>query len=90
MGLISVLIGVLVIVVVGAICFWAIDKFATDRRLAQRSNPARSRSSAARHSVASAQFYSGWRRPNIQRLHSQSVRRDYAICPSPHARRRSS
>ena len=35
MGLISVLIGVLVIVVVGAICFWAIDKFATDRRLVQ-------------------------------------------------------
>jgi hypothetical protein len=35
MGLISVLIGVLVIVVVGAICFWAIDKFANDRRLAQ-------------------------------------------------------
>jgi hypothetical protein len=35
MGLISVLIGVLVIVVVGAICFWAIDKFATDRRLSQ-------------------------------------------------------
>jgi hypothetical protein len=34
MGLISVLIGVLVIVVVGAICFWAIDRFATDRRLA--------------------------------------------------------
>jgi len=34
MGLISVLIGVLVIVVVGAICFWAIDKFATDGRLA--------------------------------------------------------
>ena len=34
MGLISVLIGVLVIVVVGAICFWAIDKFANDRRLA--------------------------------------------------------
>jgi uncharacterized membrane protein YvlD (DUF360 family) len=34
-GLISVLIGVLVIVVVGAICFWAIDKFANDRRLAQ-------------------------------------------------------
>jgi hypothetical protein len=31
---ISVLIGVLIIVVVGAICFWAIDKFATDRRLA--------------------------------------------------------
>ncbi len=34
MGLLSVLIGVLVIVVVGAICFWAIDKFANDRRLA--------------------------------------------------------
>jgi hypothetical protein len=33
MGLILVLIGVLVIVVVGAICFWAIDKFANDRRL---------------------------------------------------------
>jgi hypothetical protein len=31
---ISVLIGVLIIVVVGAICFWAIDKFATDSRLA--------------------------------------------------------
>jgi hypothetical protein len=34
-AMISVLIGVLIIVVVGAICFWAIDKFATDRRLAQ-------------------------------------------------------
>jgi len=33
--MISVLIGVLIIVVVGAICFWAIDKFATDRRLTQ-------------------------------------------------------
>ena len=33
--MISVLIGVLIIVVIGAICFWAIDKFATDRRLAQ-------------------------------------------------------
>jgi hypothetical protein len=32
--MISALIGVLVIIVVGAICFWAIDKFATDRRLA--------------------------------------------------------
>jgi uncharacterized membrane protein YvlD (DUF360 family) len=31
--MISVLIGVLIIVVVGAICFWAIDKFATDGRL---------------------------------------------------------
>ena len=34
MAIISVLIGVLIIVVVGAICFWAIDKFATDGRLA--------------------------------------------------------
>jgi len=34
MGLISVLIGVLVIVVVGEICFWAIERFAPDRRLA--------------------------------------------------------
>jgi hypothetical protein len=32
--IISVLIGVLIVVVVGAICFWAIEKFATDRRLA--------------------------------------------------------
>ena len=38
MGLISVLIGVLVIVVVGAICFWAIDKFANDGRLANLSS----------------------------------------------------
>jgi hypothetical protein len=29
------LIGVLIIVVIGAICFWAIDRFAMDRRLAQ-------------------------------------------------------
>jgi hypothetical protein len=35
MGLLSVLIAVLVIVVIGAICFWAIDKFAADRRLSQ-------------------------------------------------------
>jgi hypothetical protein len=35
--MISVLIGVLIIVVIGAICFWAIDKFASDRRLAQLS-----------------------------------------------------
>jgi hypothetical protein len=34
-AMISVLIGVLIIVVVGAICFWAIDKFANDRKLAQ-------------------------------------------------------
>ncbi|MGC2809396.1 MAG: hypothetical protein WA303_03360 [Bradyrhizobium sp.] len=33
--MISVLIGVLIIVVIGAICFWAIDRFANDRRLAQ-------------------------------------------------------
>jgi len=33
--MISVLIGVLIIVVIGAICFWAIDKFAVDRRLSQ-------------------------------------------------------
>ena len=32
--MISVLIGVLIICVVGAICFWAIDRFANDRRLA--------------------------------------------------------
>jgi uncharacterized membrane protein YvlD (DUF360 family) len=32
--IVSVLIGVLIIVVVGAICFWVIDKFANDRRLA--------------------------------------------------------
>ncbi|SDJ74081.1 MULTISPECIES: hypothetical protein [unclassified Bradyrhizobium] len=35
MGAISILIGVLIIVVVGAICFWAIDRFAPDGRLAQ-------------------------------------------------------
>jgi hypothetical protein len=34
MGAISVLIGILIIVVVGAICFWAIDRFAPERRLA--------------------------------------------------------
>jgi hypothetical protein len=33
--MLSALIGVLIIVVIGAICFWAIDKFAVDRRLAQ-------------------------------------------------------
>jgi NhaP-type Na+/H+ or K+/H+ antiporter len=33
--MISALIGVLIIIVIGAICFWAIDRFATDRRLAQ-------------------------------------------------------
>ena len=34
MSVISVLIGILVIVIVGAICFWVIDRFAPDRRLA--------------------------------------------------------
>jgi uncharacterized membrane protein YvlD (DUF360 family) len=34
MGAISVLIGVLIVVVVGAICFWVIDRFAPDGRLA--------------------------------------------------------
>jgi hypothetical protein len=33
-AMILVLISVLTIIVVGAICFWAIDKYATDRRLA--------------------------------------------------------
>jgi hypothetical protein len=32
--IVSVLIGILIVVVIGAICFWAIDKFATDGRLA--------------------------------------------------------
>ena len=32
--MISALIGILAIVVVGAICFWVIDRFAPDRRLA--------------------------------------------------------
>ncbi len=32
--MISVLIGVLIICVVGAICFWAIEKFVNDKRLA--------------------------------------------------------
>jgi len=32
--MILVLIAILIIIVVGAICFWAIDKFANDRRLA--------------------------------------------------------
>ena len=35
MGAISVLIGVWIIVVVGAICFWVIDRFAPDTRLKQ-------------------------------------------------------
>jgi hypothetical protein len=33
--MLSALIGVLIILVIGAICFWAIEKFAADRRLAQ-------------------------------------------------------
>ncbi len=32
--MLSVLIGVLIICVVGAICFWAIDRFVNDSRLA--------------------------------------------------------
>lgn len=32
--MLSVLISVLIILVIGGICFWAIDKFANDRRLA--------------------------------------------------------
>ena len=32
--MISILIGILIICVVGAICFWAIDKFVNDGRLA--------------------------------------------------------
>jgi len=32
--MISALIGVLIIVVIGAICFWVIDKFVNDGRLA--------------------------------------------------------
>ena len=35
MGVISLLIGVLIIVVVGAICFWAIDRFSPDAKLAK-------------------------------------------------------
>jgi hypothetical protein len=34
MAMLSVLIGVLIICVVGAICFWAIEKFINDSRLA--------------------------------------------------------
>jgi hypothetical protein len=34
MAMISLLIGILIICVVGAICFWAIDKFVRDGRLA--------------------------------------------------------
>jgi uncharacterized membrane protein YvlD (DUF360 family) len=33
--MLSVLIGVLIICVVGAICFWAIDKFVNESRLAK-------------------------------------------------------
>jgi uncharacterized membrane protein YvlD (DUF360 family) len=32
--MLSVLISVLIVIVVGAICFWAIDKFVRDSRLA--------------------------------------------------------
>ena len=33
--MLSLLIGILITLVVGAICFWAIDKFVSDGRLAQ-------------------------------------------------------
>jgi len=33
--MIMVLIGILIVIVIGAICFWAIEKFVRDRRLAQ-------------------------------------------------------
>jgi len=33
--MLSLLIGILIICVVGAICFWAIDKFVNEARLAQ-------------------------------------------------------
>jgi high-affinity K+ transport system ATPase subunit B len=33
-AMISLLIGILIVIVVGAICFWAIDKFVRDGRLA--------------------------------------------------------
>ena len=33
--IISVLIGIAIVLVVGAICFWAIEKFATDAKLAK-------------------------------------------------------
>lgn len=33
--MLSVLIGILIICVVGAICFWAIDKFVNEARLAK-------------------------------------------------------
>jgi high-affinity K+ transport system ATPase subunit B len=32
-AMLSVLISVLIVIVVGAICFWAIDKFVRDRQL---------------------------------------------------------
>jgi hypothetical protein len=34
MDVITVVIGILIIVVVGAICFWVVDRFAPDGRLA--------------------------------------------------------
>lgn len=35
MGIIPLVIGILIIVIVGAICFWAIDRFAPDGQLAK-------------------------------------------------------
>ena len=39
--MLSVLIGVLIICIVGAICFWAIDKFVNEARLANPSQTVR-------------------------------------------------
>lgn len=33
--MVGLIIGILITIVVGAICFWAIDKFSPDRRLSQ-------------------------------------------------------
>jgi hypothetical protein len=41
MGAISVLIGVLIIVVVGAICFWAIERFAPEPAVGKFAEAAR-------------------------------------------------
>ena len=34
MGIITLVLGILIVVVVGAICFWVIDRFTPDGRLA--------------------------------------------------------
>ena len=63
--MLSALIGVLIIVVIGAICFWAIDKFANDRRLAQLLKTARGtdlyRGYPAKSFAAARRLYlTGW------------------------------